>query len=365
MKRLLLMVLCVSSSALADTHYVDINSSSPAAPYTNWNTAANFINPAISETVDGDVILVADGIYLEPEIVVNKAISIQSVNGPALAIIDPGGAHRAFELDHPDAVISGITIKNGNASGSEGGGVRCQYDTCIITNCVIRECSATMAGGVHGGTVLNCKLIANIAQLLGGGMEGGTVKNSLFRYNHAGDFGGGIQYSLAYNCTIIENSCGVDGGGAEISTVYNSIVYNNIKLEGNVPNDFNGGAGYYSCSPDLTPGTDGNITNAPLFINQASGNFHLSTNSPCADAGLSAYAVSLPADLDGNTRIVNARVDMGAYEIQPPWSGSYMSVKATLEKSLDLQTWTNLGQEVEWLVPIDSSNQFYRAKLEI
>ena len=33
-----LLLFC--SATLADTHYVDINSTTPSAPYTNWMTAA-------------------------------------------------------------------------------------------------------------------------------------------------------------------------------------------------------------------------------------------------------------------------------------------------------------------------------------
>ena len=57
----------------------------------------------------------------------------------------------------------------------------------------------------------------------------------------------------------------------------------------------------------------------PLFVDLASGDFHLQTNSPCINAGNNAY-VSVTNDLDGNPRISGGTVDMGAYEFQNPAS---------------------------------------------
>jgi hypothetical protein len=59
-----------------------------------------------------------------------------------------------------------------------------------------------------------------------------------------------------------------------------------------------------------------NITNYPAFIDYASGNYHLQTNSPCINSGTSlAFALT---DLDGNPRVVDGLLDIGAYEYQTP-----------------------------------------------
>jgi hypothetical protein len=95
----------------------------------------------------------------------------------------------------------------------------------------------------------------------------------------------------------------------------NCILYFNTALSG--ANYYSNGystLNYCSTTPMPTNGV-GNITNAPLFVDDASGNLHLQSNSPCINAGNNAYATT-PTDLDGNLRIVSGTVDIGAYEYQ-------------------------------------------------
>jgi len=58
----------------------------------------------------------------------------------------------------------------------------------------------------------------------------------------------------------------------------------------------------------------GCIDKDPCFVDAAGGDFHLLVGSPCIDAG-DNFAPSLPAtDFEGDTRIINGIVDMGADE---------------------------------------------------
>ena len=370
----------IATIAVADTHYVDVNTPSPSSPYTNWASAAYSIEDAVSASSDGDLVLVASGTYhplAQDGIAVDKAITIQSQNGPAVTTIDGQNYTRGFKVTHEEAVISGFTITRGYGTyydiyehmwkPSIGGGIECNppHGGSTVTNCVIRECNSTGGGGMCGGTAINSHFIGNISTYDGGGMLMGVAKGCIFQYNHAEYNGGGLAESFIKNCTIIENSCEGDGGGVRGHEVYNSIVYNNVKTTDNSPNNIQNANAYYTCCPDLTHGTDGNITNSPLFISQATGNFRLQETSPCVDAGLSAYAVSIPKDLDGNLRIRGIRVDMGAYEYQPLEFEGTLYLRANLEQSSDLQIWIYSGHNMEWTVPKDASNQFYRARLEI
>ena len=76
-----------------------------------------------------------------------------------------------------------------------------------------------------------------------------------------------------------------------------------------------GGSGFAGNCAGMA-GTNGNISADPLFLNGAS-NFHLQYGSPAIDVGDNG-APNLPTtDLDGNPRIVNSTVDLGAYEFFP------------------------------------------------
>jgi hypothetical protein len=119
------------------------------------------------------------------------------------------------------------------------------------------------------------------------------------------------------NCTVVGNWAYYRGGGVDSCTLWNSIVVSNSVVNSPDSLDWFGGDLNYCCTTPL-PGTGvGNMTNAPLFVNPAGGNFQLQTNSPCINAGTNANA-PLGADLAGNARIIAGTVDMGAYECQAP-----------------------------------------------
>ena len=74
---------------------------------------------------------------------------------------------------------------------------------------------------------------------------------------------------------------------------------------------------YHCCTPDGIHGVDGIITNEPMFVDGAAGNFRLQSNSPCINAGTNQEWMIDATDLDGHPRLyAGGRVDMGAYEFQ-------------------------------------------------
>jgi hypothetical protein len=78
-----------------------------------------------------------------------------------------------------------------------------------------------------------------------------------------------------------------------------------------------------------TPFDDHSLFINPNFVDEVAGDFHLSDSSYAANAGDPTYTGIGEKDMDGNGRILRARVDCGAYE--SPYA---LSVKAILPNQL-------------------------------
>ena len=325
-------------------HYVSAGSLTPLPPYSSWQTAAQTIQEAVDATTGpGALVLVTNGVYatggravhgtMTNRVAVDKAITVRSVNGPGVTVIQgyqvPGttngnGAIRCVHLTN-GAVLSGFTLTQGatRAAGDSvleqsGGGVWCESPDALLTNCLVRGNAAMAdAGGVCRGRLDRCLVTDNSAGRFGGGAAGGVLNNCVLARNLAGWDGGAIFGGLLTNCTLVANWTKGVGGGAMNGTLRNCIVYYNT-ADSLSP----GSSNTWCCdlvASCTTPGSIlwGNLTNEPRFVDWPNGNFRLQSNSPCLNAGSNALA-SGTADLDGRLRVVGGTVDMGAYEFQGP-----------------------------------------------
>lgn len=190
---------------------------------------------------------------------------------------------------------------------------------CTNYNCTFSGNHGSDGGGVNGGLSYGCIFSGNSGPA-GGGAQNGTFYNCLFTQNFANN-GGGAYGATLYNCTVVGNTATNSGGGVYSGgSVNNSIVYYNNAPSGA---NYSGVKFNNSCAAPPTFGII--VSNAPVFVNLAGGDYHEQTNSPTINSGSNQYLTSpVPAppqftnnfDLDGNPRVVGGTVDIGAYEYQ-------------------------------------------------
>ena len=118
------------------------------------------IQAGLNIAVEGDSVIVADGIYYEniewPE---TDGIILISENGADQTIIDGSGISITLEIDDQyspvsitnSTIVDGFTIRKG--TGFVGGGICLSGADPIIQNCIIENNSAEEGGGIfHGGS---------------------------------------------------------------------------------------------------------------------------------------------------------------------------------------------------------------------
>ena len=315
-----IFLLLVTFRASATTRYVDLNCTNATPPFTDWTTAATNIQDAIDAAVAGDLVLVTNGIYatggrpyqnndLTNRVVVNKVIAVQSVNGPAVTAIQ--GYQNPIRTNYMDAircvylkngaVFAGFTLTNGAtqnrfaSSGQllstipndHGGGLFCESTNVVVSNCVMVANSAyLLGGGVYGGTLISCVIIANTSAFSvpsyvgsgGGGAANCTLINCLISSNLcvssanasgvsgcnligcivSYNFGSAAGSCTLSNCNVSSNygfggvyctldNCVVTGnsGGAGYSTLRNCSIIGNSIVVSNANQTALGGGAYY------------------------------------------------------------------------------------------------------------------------
>ncbi len=316
-------------------HLVWSNSPAPGWPFNTWTHAARDIQTAINAAEAGDTVLVTNGLYATGSmvipggtslcrIVINEAITVESVNGPEVTFIEGAPASNGGNGD--DAIrgacvnygtLIGFTVQKGHTRTNaeslldrSGGGLTAYYSG-KARECVLRNNAASLwGGGMAYGTLSDSVVYSNQAAQ-GGGVGNGKAINCLIYANSAW-YGGGIEQASAIHCTIYGNTADI-GGGVSSSTLTNCIIYGNAA--GLLPNCGDGTANHCCLIPLY--GTDC-ITNAPLFVDAATGNFHLQANSPCVDAGTNTVGIvndldEIPRPLDGMDS-GHAVADIGCYE---------------------------------------------------
>jgi parallel beta-helix repeat protein len=235
----------------------------------------------------------------------------------------------------PDPTIINNAI-HGNTATGYGGGISCGRESPDIYFNIITGNTAERGGGIS----------CTGSPFFGDGYP--QIIGNVIAKNNASEHGGGI-YCVLYggakvlNNTLIENSADKGGGISCLegfgATVVNSILWNNQASTAGPElyigddlwgssvtirySDVKGGMSsvYVATGCNLYWGP-GMIDSDPLFVDPASGDFHLTFNSPCRGSGDNSAVTEL-TDFEGDPRTAYGTVDMGADEFYTHlyWTG--------------------------------------------
>ena len=252
-------------------------------------------------------------------VAITKAVTIRSVNGPAVTVIQGAGpigdsAVRCVYVG-TNAVLSGFTLTQGatRSSGNsdreqKGGGAWCETSGAL-SNCVLSGNSASYyGGGAYYGMLNHCTLSGNSASVAGGGAYGSTLNHCTLSSNSA-SYGGGADSGVLNYCTLSGNSASDGGGACDVTLNYCTLLSNSASVGGGA---FRGTLNYCTLSDNSASygggGALGGILNHCI----------LSDNSASYDGG-GAYNCALNnCVLTGNSAFRNGG---GAYGDRPGGEG--------------------------------------------
>lgn len=196
---------------------------------------------------------------------------------------------------------------------SSGGGIYNFHSSPVLTNCLFVHNNIFGQGGVmynksSSPTLNNCTFAEN---LVFGPWDGSPIASVMFNSS---------SFPVFTNCILWPEP---DGWQMIANEDGSTTTFSNSNISGS------GGSG---SGWDTDLGTDGggNIDQDPLYIrnptilnpgviasyyNPNHGDLHLRSSSPCIDTGDNGV-ISISKDIDGEARIINSIVDMGADEFK-------------------------------------------------
>lgn len=364
-----------SFATLLHPYCVNQAATGPTQDGRSWATAFRTINQAIQADAEHLEIWVAAGTYNEQINCGQIALyggfkgteEERSLRNPSVneTVLDGDHAGLVVLLSGRDARLDGFTVRNGYSS-SDAGGVHI-FDGATLANSTVTGNTGHLGGvALSNASLIQSVVSANTAipdssgaraaggvsaygrcvvdsNAIHGNTSGGinlwkdarTVIANTTVFGNTAQRGGGVFVDaggqvVILNCTIAGNTAPGGGGGICLSggsgSVFNTIVaFNSSGMDKNAAdaltsknNDVYGNTAYdRGFGPDPT-GTGGNISEDPLFVNAAMGDYHLSPGSPCIDAGDDSYFAAGDTDEEGRPRILGAHADMGACEFAPP-----------------------------------------------
>ena len=329
------------------------------------------IQAAINSATAGDTILVNDGTYTE-ELTINKSVTIKSVNGSSVTIIDDaegehpavtinssnvtfGGDGQGFTIEGNDfgigiasdlagSTISRVTVQGNEISASTGGILSLAMNNTLFNNTITNN---TVSGASYGIYLNNTQGTIN-----GNSISGNNVSDfsefGIFLYDHGNYMSNnsisGNNVSDSLNIGIyLENYGGnnmsdnsVDGNNVSACNYYGIYLYNdgnytsNNSVDGNTVSDCGDGIYLDNDNNDMYDNSvDGNNVSdcsAGIYLDNSgnmSGNtLNSNTIHDCDNDGI--YLCNLGADMSGSTITNNTIYACGSIGIDLANEGTDM-----------------------------------------
>jgi hypothetical protein len=253
------------------------------------------IQAGIDLAVDGDTVLVAPGTYAESISFSGKAITVRSVGGAGVTVVDASGTFEPTVVFHagegPSSVLRGFTVTGGAHSifAFPGAGISCEdFSLALpasprIVACVI-EGNRNMAGGQGGG--------------VGGGSP--VLEDCVIRNNESIYDGGGVWGAASLlRCEVSGNSAR-DGGGLYLWRGTSALI-EDCHIRGNLIQEGTRGAGIHVAMPGVE-----------IRRTEISGNIDIGFSGMVQVQGSGVHAVTGAVPLLERCTVVGNTVEQGS-----------------------------------------------------
>ncbi|NQV41803.1 MAG: T9SS type A sorting domain-containing protein [Candidatus Marinimicrobia bacterium] len=196
------------------------------------------IQEQIDAAFDGDIILIEPGTYVENLDFFGKHITVRSIDGPEVTIIDGnqnGSCVKMISGENESAVLDGFTLTNGSGwySGTVwlGGGLVVRNSSSpTLTNLIVTGNTVTTGIGPAGGGISI-------------GIDSDPYLENIVISNNTSGYGGGISIYQSSptleNVNILENHAILHGGGIYI--VEADPLLQRLQIRGNTADNYGGG----------------------------------------------------------------------------------------------------------------------------
>ncbi|MHC4738561.1 MAG: right-handed parallel beta-helix repeat-containing protein, partial [Planctomycetota bacterium] len=338
-------VLALMNIGVRATQYYVSTDGNDTNTGLSWAQAFATVGKGITTASDDDVIDVNEGEYTGTLNYNGKAITIRSTDPNDWEVVADTEITATAVLfqssEEANSVLLGCSVDGQIVCGGSGP---------TINKCIIMD--EIYCYGGSSAVIENNKISNSSGNGVNISSSSGLIRNNwIYDCSFGILFGNATAAVDVNNNTIVDNSsAGIKVAVGTAPNITNCILWDNT-------DDLDGCSATYSCIEDCTDATGtGNICgdgNDPKFAGWMVEPYYLAYNSPCIDKGDPNGTYSGQTDIEGDNRVVDGRIDMGAdefIEFLPPFGcenepGEVNSVNFG-GADPNYEDWTNLSSTI-------------------